>query len=200
MARSPRIAALLLVPVLALGVASCGVEAGDEGSSLVVDGTTETSAPGPEGAPTTTTPDETTEPDEPTDDLGDGEQAMADAYEAMGFTEEEASCLADQIASAGGEFDPADATAMMDMLNQCDISMSRMMDVTQALGDGDPEETMRQSLKAGFVASGLTDEEATCVADAFVDEFGVDAASASDPSVLMGLFEDCGVDPNSFGN
>lgn len=209
MARSPRIAALLLVPVLALGAAACGVEAGEEGSSLVVDASTATSAPAPEGAPSTTAPDDdttttTTTADEPADDpadpMGDGEQAMTDAYVAMGFTEEEASCLADQITSAGTDFDPADATAMMDMLNQCDISMSRMMDVTEGLGGGDPEETMRESLKAGFIATGLSEEEASCVADAFVEEFGTDAASASDPSVLMGLFGDCGVDPSSIGN
>lgn len=200
MARSPRLAVLLLVPALAFGAAACGVSAGEEGSSLVVDGAAETTAPAPEGAPSTTEPSD--DPTTTTDEAppSSGIDAMVDAYEAMGFTEEEATCLAEQIDSQGGNFDPGDATGMMDIINQCDISLSRMMDLTEQLGNGDPEVAMRESLAAGFMAGGLSEEDADCVAGAFVDQFGVDASAAADPSALMGLFEACGVDPSSFGN
>lgn len=203
MARSPRLLLLLLAPLLALGAAACGVEAGEEGSSLVVDGGSATTAPAPEGAPPTTDPSTTEpddEPEEPTLSVPDeAVDQLTDVYTEMGFTEEEAACLADQIAASGGTFD-GDPGATMDLINECDIPMSRLMELGEQLGGGDPEVALRESLAAGFRASGLTDEQASCVADAFIEEFGMDSSAAADPSALEGLFAQCDVDPGSFGN
>ncbi|MEZ5137715.1 MAG: hypothetical protein R2702_01185 [Acidimicrobiales bacterium] len=203
MLRSPRLALGLLIGALALGGTACGVEVGDQGQGLQVTDATTTSAPGPEGAPSTDAPSE--DPGS-TDDgsiqvpEGQRDQLVA-VYTEMGFTEDEATCLADRIVGADS-LDPGDATAMMDLINQCDISMSRLMELGGGIAgeDGDPGDAMRNSLAAGFRASGLTDDQADCVADAFVDEFGADASAAGDPSAMAGLFEDCGVDPADLGN
>ena len=194
MVRSPRL--LLLAALLPLAAVACGVEAGEQGSALVVsEDDATTSVPGPEGAPTTT------EDDGSTVTVTDAERdVLVDTYTELGFTDEEANCLADQIADAE-ELDPSDAAAMMDLINQCDISMSRLMELTSNLGgeDGDLEETMRNSLAAGFRASGMTDEQADCAAAAYVEEFGTDPSSSSDPSAMLDVFEACDIDPSTLG-
>lgn len=194
MARSPRLLLALLAPVLALS--ACGVDAGSEGDALVaessVDETTSTTAADAGEDPAEETPDDTVP-----EGADEAVQTLIDLYTEMGFEPDEAECLAQEIAS-DPSLDPHDTSALMDIMNQCDIPMSRLMDIGGEMGD-DPEAVMQQSLAAGFRAAGLTDEQADCAAAAFVDEFGTDPSSAGDPTVLQSLFAQCGVDPNQIG-
>ncbi|HRW39458.1 MAG: hypothetical protein KDB04_00930 [Acidimicrobiales bacterium] len=203
MLRSPRLARYALIGALALGASACGVDAGDQGDALKVTDATTTSVAAPEGAPSTTEPsDDPGSTDDGSIQVPEGQRdQLVAVYTEMGFTEDEASCLADRIVGADS-IDPSDATALMDLINQCDIPMSRLMELGgDIMGeDADPGDAMRNSLAAGFRASGMSDEQADCVADGFIDEFGADASAAGDPSAMAGLFEDCGVDPADLGN
>jgi len=194
---------LLLVAALTLTIASCGVDGGDDATGLAGDATTTSTT-----STTTSTAPEGSEPDAPAPDVpmpdvpipDDAIKSLAEVYVEFGFTEDEATCLAEQLAGmGGGSVDPSDTGAMMDVMSQCDIPLSRLTEITGELGDGSAEDTMRASLAAGLRASGLTDEQASCVADAFVAEFGADASSAGDPSVLTDLFAGCDVDPGLIG-
>lgn len=193
--RLPRRARALLAPFgVALLLASCGVDAGDAAP-----------APSTGGAGPTTSIDRDLTPEQQA--LAD---QMADAYESLGFTEEEATCLSEGLAGSvdpsggfGGDVTSPDATAMMDILNQCDIAMDRLMDIQGGMGDGSLEGTMQESLAAGLQAGGLSEDEANCVAEGFIEEFGSDYEGAmDDPDAFGPIFEDCGVDPSAvpFGN
>jgi hypothetical protein len=48
-------------------------------------------------------------------------------------------------------------------------------------------------------AAGLTDEQADCVAAAYVEEFGTDPSMAGDFTALSSFLQQCGVDPGSLG-
>ena len=200
MPRAPRLRFVALATVASLWLAACGVSSGELATTSAATPTTTRSAPADaptttEGKATTTTEADNT----PTTAPSSGQQqAMVDAYVEMGFTEDEAGCLAEHI-TGGAEFDPTDTTQMMDLINECDISMTRLMDITESLGGGDMNETMKNSLAAGLRASGLTDEQADCVAGAYVDTYGTDTSKASDPTALLGLFSTCGIDPTQLG-
>lgn len=183
---------LLIVAVITLGSVACGVKGGD--SAI-------TPKPSEDAKTTTTTSRDnsstTTEAATPPVD-DEALQALSEAYLEMGFTEDEASCLAEQISSMAN-VDPSDTSALMDMINECDIPMSRLTEITGNLGGTDPDEAYKNSFAAGLKASGLSDSEADCVAEAFVEEFGVDPSKAADLSALTSLFTQCGVDPTKIG-
>jgi hypothetical protein len=175
MVRTRRSLAILGSAAVALILVSCGVDAG-------------------EGAATSTTAASSASPD-----LTPQQQELADrmheAYTGLGFSDEEATCLSEHIA---GSIDPGtstpDITAMMDVINDCDIAMDRLMDIQGNMGDGTAEGALKESLAAGFKTNGMTDEQATCVADAFVDEYGIDVESMTDPDKMLPLAEQCDVD------
>jgi hypothetical protein len=200
MVRSPRTLALLVA--LLLGVAACGVEGGDEAADRSTGSTTATTAAPDE--PTDTEPEapdapEAPDDDEPTTVPSDVVDQLTDTYVELGLTEEEASCLANALADDIDEIDPSDPAALMDVINQCDIPMSRLMELGGGMS-GDPEEAFETSMAAGLRSSGLSDDEADCVAAAYVDEFGMDPSGSSDPEALLPMFRSCGVDPSSLGN
>ncbi|MCU1369869.1 MAG: hypothetical protein JWO77_1063 [Ilumatobacteraceae bacterium] len=164
---------------VALVLVSCGVEAGDSAATTPSTATTATTAPAKD-----LTPEQ--------QQLAD---TMTEAYTGLGFTDEEATCLSQGIAGTlGPGAATPDLTAMMDVLNQCDIPMDRLMDIQGDMGDGTPEGAMRESLAAGFKANGMTQEEADCVAGAFIDEYGVDVNAMMDPDKMVPLADQCGVD------
>ncbi|QXC62156.1 hypothetical protein KSP35_04925 [Aquihabitans sp. G128] len=61
------------------------------------------------------------------------------------------------------------------------------------------EETFKTQLESGFKAAGLTDEQAKCLADSYVKEFGTDVGSSSDYTKMLDLFTSCGVSPSDLG-
>ena len=163
----------------ALVLAGCGVEAGDLSTS-----TTTTAAPA--------------------DDLSPSEQAAADRvariYEDLGMDPEDADCLAKAIAGADGAIDPTDTSALMDIVNQCDIPISELNELGQDEGLDSMEDGIKFGLEATLKDAGLTEEQAACVADGFVEQFGTDVTSSQDPDTMRQFFEDCGVDPDTLGN
>jgi hypothetical protein len=171
---------LLLVALFAVIVAGCGVQAGDDAPR---DSTTSTIAP-----------DEPDEPDDlsPTDDSAIAQ--MREVYRELGFTDEEADCLAQamsDLVDEGTVLEPDDTTALMDVLNQCDISLSRMTELGEDAG-GTVEDGFESGVAASLRAQGLTSEQAACVAAAYVDRYGTDPSFGSDPDAMAPLLEDCG--------
>ncbi len=63
------------------------------------------------------------------------------------------------------------------------------------MGDGTTEGALKESLATGFKASGMTDEEANCVADGFIQEYGVDVEAMLDADKMGPIADACGVDP-----
>lgn len=174
--RTAAIAASLL---LALALASCGVDAGDAAAGTGSGGQTATTAP----------------------DLTPQQEQMVDTisktYQDLGFTEKEADCLAKGMAGAMG--DPNDPAAMgdvMDVINQCDIPVSRFSEIQGNMGVGNTEDAMKKSMMTGLENIGMTEKEADCVAGKFLDTYGADLESMQDPAKLQPLLEDCGVDPS----
>ncbi len=169
---------------IAVVLVSCGVDAGDAASPS---GTT----PPVSGSPRTTVDTNLTPEQQQMADT------MAGAYRDLGFTDEESSCLGEGLAgSLGvGEATP-DISRMMDVINGCDIPMDRLMEIQGGMGDGTTDGAMKESLKTGFKASGMTDEEASCVADAFIEKYGLDAAAMMDADKLASIAEGCDVDPS----
>jgi hypothetical protein len=81
---------------------------------------------------------------------------------------------------------------------ECGIEPSTSDSVADDSSDGTlPQGSVRDLIMQQFIELGLTEEQATCVADN-VDEtaFGGDEI---DPSQMMDLFSQCGVDPTQLG-
>lgn len=177
-----------LTTVASLGVAlllvSCGVEAGDAA--------TPTSGGSTQSGSTT--------PTDPGADLTPEQQQLADtmakAYEDLGFTDEEATCLSEGIARTMDGSTP-DMSGLMDVVNQCDIPIDRLMEIQGSMGDGSADSAFKESMATGLEASGLSEEDATCVADKLVDQYGMDIEALTDPQKVQPIAEDCGVDPSS---
>ena len=185
--RSPRrLLALLGVLAVALVLSSCGVEAGDAATSS-------STSEGAGAAVTTTTeaPDRTPSQQAAFD-------TVKEIYTKLGFTDAEAECLAGGMTDAmGSSGDPTDISAIMDVVNQCDIPMSRFSDIQENLGGGSTSDMFKASLETGFSAMGMTDEQASCVAAAYLDSFGTSPAPGQDPDQMAPIFEQCKVDPST---
>lgn len=65
--------------------------------------------------------------------------------------------------------------------------------------EGFDEDTFRDSLALGFESAGLTEEQAQCVADGYIEEFGTDTGSATDYTAMLDLFTACDVDLMDLG-
>jgi hypothetical protein len=197
MLRTRRSLAIAGSAAVALLLISCGVDAGDTATPTPTTAAGSSSSSGSAASTTTEARSSTTEPSK---DLTAEQQQLADkmasAYEDLGFTEKEATCLSDGLV---GQIDPTgsatpDISAMMDIINQCDISMDRLMDIQGNMGDGTAEGAMKESLARGFKVAGMTEAQADCVAGAFVDEYGMDVEAMTDSSKMRPLAEQCGVD------
>lgn len=161
---------LIAVAAGALLLAGCGVEAGD-------------------GAATATTT--TTEALDPLQEQT--RQLLEDTYRDLGFTPEESACLADALSGTIVPGEAPDATASMDALNECGLDAERLLEFSEELGGTSMEDGMKAGIEASLGNLGLTDEQAACVADSFIDEFGTDTGSMGDPSQFEQFFEQCGV-------
>jgi len=67
-----------------------------------------------------------------------------------------------------------------------------------SLPPGVDEEQIKDQLATGFKSLGLDDTEATCLADAYIREFGV-TTGAPDTSKMIDLFAECDIDPTKIG-
>jgi hypothetical protein len=181
--------------VSALLIAGCGVSEGDDSAA---NDTTTTEA---EAEETTTTEAETddTSTTVPDEELSEESQAAVDAmvevYTGFGFTEEEATCLAEGVADIAGDdfenFDPSDTTSIMDVINECDIPISKLNNLG-ANTDGTMEGGFKLGLQSSLEQQGLTPEQAQCVADGYVEQFGTDVSASQDAEKMVPLFESCG--------
>lgn len=67
-----------------------------------------------------------------------------------------------------------------------------------SLPPGVDEEQIKDQLATGFKSLGLNDTEATCLADAYIREFGV-TTGTPDTSKIIDLFAECDIDPTKIG-
>lgn len=67
-----------------------------------------------------------------------------------------------------------------------------------SLPPGVDEEQVKDQLATGFKSLGLNDEESTCLADAYIREFGL-TTGTPDTSKIIDLFAECGIDPTKIG-
>ena len=176
MHRARRLVATTTMVALTLIGAGCGVEAGHQ-------------------ATTTTTITTTTAPKKT---RGPGAQATIDqlttTYRNLGFSGKDSKCLAEGLYDQfGSGANPMDQSALMDVVNQCNVDTSKIL---KTLGGGSPEDVMRRSLIVGFKSTGMTEKQASCMADAFVEQFGTDMSAATDAGKLQGLMQKCDVDPS----
>ncbi|MCB0962082.1 MAG: hypothetical protein KDA98_02070 [Acidimicrobiales bacterium] len=190
MARSHRPLAAL-VASLVLVLAACGVSGGASSS----DGA------GSDGSTTGSSTDEA-------QPLTAAEQEMLDVlvetYTSIGFTEAEAECLGRGLIESGAAdaAEMPDQTALMDLINGCDISIGRMTEIAGEMGADTFEGGARVGLVASLEAQGLDTDQAECVADAYLDDVG--GANPQDlevdPDAIAQYFEQCDVGPEDFGN
>lgn len=188
--RRPRTLAAVALAALALALlAGCGVDGGDS-----ADPAPTTSAAAADG--TTSEPAEPTEPDAPLPPIDEGlRDQLIQTYVSLGFTEDEARCVADAVIADDGSIAADPMVGGMDIINECGISASRLMELNETMGGGSVEEAFRRSFAEGLVTSGLDRADAECVADAYLDAFGTDPGPSADPGRMGPLLEGCGLTP-----
>ena len=156
---------------------SCGVDAGDAATSSSISAS---------------------------EDLSPAKQAMVERatklYVDLGLDPDDAECLARGIVEYGGTLDPTDSGQMMDIVNECDIPISELNQLGKDQGLTSMEDGVKFGLEASLKDLGLTDEEASCVADAFVEEYGTDVSAGQDLDKMRPIFEGCDVDPTQIGD
>lgn len=187
--------AIVLTALATLLVAGCGVSGGDDAQAFEPTSAT-TSTPGTDAGPDRTT---TTEAGK---ERSAEDQQMIDitkkTYMDLGMDEQDAECLAEGMVDTMNRGDDASDTGnIMDIVNECDISMDKLMDIGKGAG-GSITEGMKLGLSTSLENAGLSEEQATCVADAYIAEYGADASAAQDPEKLQPLMEQCDVDPGDF--
>jgi len=57
------------------------------------------------------------------------------------------------------------------------------------------EEALKDQIALGFESAGLTPEQADCLADAYVDEYGTDTSAAGDFDAIFDILAGCDVSP-----
>lgn len=180
---------LLAAGFAVLLLAACGVSEGDDAA--------------PSSTSSSTTDDTTTSApadDEPADDPErspseeEAIDSMADVYTELGLNEDQARCMAEGLFDVMGEGSMAipDETATMDLINECDISISELLELGGQT-DGTLEGGFVFGLKTSLENQGLSEDEAQCVAEAYLEEYGPDPSAGQDPAALAPLFEACGV-------
>jgi hypothetical protein len=208
--RLPRpVLAVLLTASLGL-VASCGVKSGDEagpGGKTSSDQQSErTTTSADRTTSEETTEDRTTsEPssDDTTTDLTPEQdqmvQQLSGVYEKLGLNADDASCLAGELVqrlgSSGDPGDLSDPGTVMDAANTCGITAAELAKLG-ASSDGTPEGAFKVGLETSFEAAGMTTEQATCAAEGYVQQYGMDPSASTDPQKMLALFDSCGVDPS----
>lgn len=174
----------------ALLLGACGVEGGDASPAATTAPATD--GPSSDRSTTTTAPDAPLSPREQ-----QARDTLVETYTDMGFKPDEAECMADALTETLTEGEALDPNDAMSLFNDCDIPASRMGEVMDELGGGSLSDTMRNALVTSLTNGGLSKEQATCVADAYIDEYGTDATSIQDPKVIEELFTTCKVDKGS---
>jgi hypothetical protein len=217
--RPPRSLLAALLATSLLFVASCGVTSGSETAKKDTSKTSsdertnsdDTSSDSTDKTTTTadtssdTTSDDTTT-DDTSSDLTPEQQKMANqltsVYEKLGLDHDKAACLGRELAPRfqdGDITDMSDSGPIMDAVNACDISMAELAELGLS-GDGTPEGSFKIGLETAFEEAGMTADQASCVADGYVEKYGTDASAASDPQKMIALFQSCGVDPSTLNN
>lgn len=70
---------------------------------------------------------------------------------------------------------------------------------TSSLPPAGDAEQLKETIVAGFKSFGLSDAEANCLADAYLDEFGASAGATPEAREVFDLFAQCDIDPTSLG-
>ncbi|QXC62155.1 hypothetical protein KSP35_04920 [Aquihabitans sp. G128] len=194
--RTTRIGLLVALPLL---LGACGVSTRDGGaaasaplggSGSAAPATTST-APAPDGGttgPTSTTVERGLNPTQ-----RQMAATMTKTYTDLGLDPDDARCLGEAIARDYGDVDQA---KVLDLISSCGISTSDLARIAGEMGATTPADGAKAGLTASLESQGLSEEDATCVADAFVAEHGVDITAAQDPAVVKDLLEGCDVDPS----
>ena len=93
-----------------------------------------------------------------------------------------------------------DMTAVMDLINECDIPLSRMMEIGEGSGATSFEDGARIGMIASLESQGLDTERAECVADAYLEEVGgaTPEELQLDYDRIADFFEQCDVSPEDF--
>ncbi|MFN8017834.1 MAG: hypothetical protein U0P45_06895 [Acidimicrobiales bacterium] len=194
---------LATVALLAFGTAACGVDAGDAAADLTTTSTTvaDSGATGGLTAPSTTEGEGDTTTTAPSKQRTPEDQAvvdqMAKAYEELGLSTKESECLASGVFDMiDGGGDTTDAGAIMDIVNECDIPMSKLSQIGSGT-DGTFEGGFKRGIVISLKQAGLSEEQATCVADAYVEKFGTDLTASRNANQMRPLLRGCGVTANT---
>lgn len=198
---------ITLVALATLAVTSCGVEPGASAPDGVA-GSTATSAPGDDRTTTSSDDDpvartdpspsgKTTTTTEVDSERSAVEQEMVDGvaqtYEDLGLPPEGARCLADAIVDAQTSGEVVDQLDAMGYFTDCGLAMEDILAMAETLGDS-PEDALRTSMITGMVNAGMGDEDAACVADTYLEEYGAtDMTSFQDLAVQVELYQACDV-------
>lgn len=68
-------------------------------------------------------------------------------------------------------------------------------DEMSTLPPGFDEEALKEQIALGFESAGLTPEQADCLAEAYVDEYGTDTSAAGDFDAIFEILAGCDVSP-----
>ena len=179
--------------VLILLLAACGVEVKD--SQLAADTGPQTNESSTTLATTTTAPETTTTTEPETTTTGpEGPvdpalEPLIQTYEDLGLDPKDARCVAAAVTESYGDL--TSNADVLDLLEGCNLTAGDLAEIGS--GFGTPEEAIKKGIVTSMKNIGLDDEQANCVADAYVKKFGTDIAPSQDSTPINGLFEDCDV-------
>jgi hypothetical protein len=193
----PSLLAALALAALAALLAACGDSDDD---------TAETTAPPTTAAATTSSPTTDASSDDTGSTGGQTEDVFVDQLVELGFEQEEAACLADELLASG-----IDAAALEELAEDpgqvlgafqaCDIPLTRILEVAGELGvtdSSDPGEVLEQAIVQALGSDVVSQEQASCIADELVGQ-GRDVAALADLDALAPILEGCGVSLSDIG-
>jgi hypothetical protein len=187
---------LLALVLTTLVLAACGDSDGD---GETADATT--TAPATSSAPATSAP-----ADDGTDSSGGSiDDAFADQLVALGFEEDEATCLAGELLEDGLDASvlaeiAEDPGQLLGAIQACDVPISRLLEIAGNLGtiSSDPSDVLEQAIVQAFGSDVVSAEQAQCIADELLGQ-GRDVTALADLGSLGPILEGCGVSLSDIG-
>ena len=77
---------------------------------------------------------------------------------------------------------------VLDLLEGCNLTAGDLAEIGAGLGT--PEEAVKMGIATSMKNIGLSDEQANCVADAYVKKYGTDIAPSQNASTVSDLFDE----------